>query len=232
MRRTDRFWPACRPHAARGHRGGGRGLPAARPGPRKRNTIGSRPVQITFLGTLIPIKGPHLLLEAWRRLPAELRTRGELTIAGPTNHAPPYVEGLRAAAEELMVELRGRQNRNQVAELLGKTDLLVMPSQWFENRPLILHEALALGVPCLVSDLGGMAELVRPGIDGWHFPMGDARALANRLAEVLREPEQLARLRPKSPELLGWRAVAEQHIEHYQELLAPKDAPRPDESPL
>ncbi|HPF15464.1 MAG TPA: glycosyltransferase [Planctomycetota bacterium] len=177
------------------------------------------PLQITFLGTMIPIKGPHLLVEAWAQLPAALRSRGELSLCGPLQHAPAYVEALKDAASELYVEVTGRLSREQVAAKLAATDLLVMPSMWFENRPLILHEALALGVPCLVSDQGGMAELIVEGRDGWHFPMGDAAALAKRLGEVLAHPETLEALEPTSPDLCSWAEAAERFVAHYEEVL-------------
>ncbi|MDF1729451.1 MAG: glycosyltransferase, partial [Sulfitobacter sp.] len=180
-----------------------------------------RRLRITFVGTVIPIKGPHLLMEAWSLLPKELRQAGELSICGPLQHAPAYAESLGEKASEYHVELTGRLSREQVAERLANTDLLVMPSLWFENRPLVLHEALALGVPCLVSDLGGMAELVQEGRDGWHFAMGNAKALAERLAHVLSDPQALGGLDPKSPDLCSWSEAAERFEAHYAEVLRP-----------
>ena len=194
-------------------------FPVREAGERRRRSPDD-PVQITFLGTMIPIKGAHLLLEAWGLLPAEWRAKGELSLCGPLEHAPDYVEALREKAGELFVEVHGRLSREKVAQRLLGTDLFVMPSMWFENRPLILHEALALGVPCLVSDAGGMAELVQPGKDGWHFAMGDARALAQRLAAVLSQPDCLDNLEPESPDLCSWDQAAERFEAHYSEVLS------------
>ena len=70
-------------------------------------------------------------------------------------------------------------------------DLLVVPSVWFENSPLVIHEALAAGTPLLVSDLGGMAELVEEGRGGWRFRTGDAQELADRLAALLADRSPL-----------------------------------------
>jgi glycosyltransferase involved in cell wall biosynthesis len=72
---------------------------------------------------------------------------------------------------------------------------------WYENSPLTIHEARAARTAVLVSDLGGMAELVEPGRQGWRFPPGDAAALARALEGLIRDPGALARLdfepRPK-----------------------------------
>jgi GT2 family glycosyltransferase len=65
-------------------------------------------------------------------------------------------------------------------------DVLVVPSIWIENAPFIIREAFAAGVPVVTSDLGGMAEMVREGVDGLLFPAGDAAALGailRRLAD-------------------------------------------------
>ena len=74
-------------------------------------------------------------------------------------------------------------------------------------------------MPCLVSDLGGMAELVTEGRDGWHFPMGDVAALAERLGQVLRNPSLLDELEPESPDLCSWTEAAARFEVHYSELL-------------
>jgi len=151
-------------------------------------------VRVAFLGTLAPHKAPHLLLEAWDLLPAELRRAGKLTLHGPKDYFPEYVAGLERAARAVGAELPGRLEREQVPAALSETDLLVVPSVWYENSPLTILEALASRTPCLVSDLGGMAELVEPGKQGWRFRPGDAADLAAHLERILRAPSQLCAL--------------------------------------
>ncbi len=94
---------------------------------------------------------------------------------------------------------------------------------FIENRPLIVLEALCAGVPLLVSDLGGMAELVREDRDGWRFPAGDATALAERLRAVLRDPALLAALDVGAEPQPTWEDLADATLVHYRELL---DEPR------
>jgi len=157
-------------------------------------------VRIGFLGTLAPHKGPHVLLDAFARLPAELRARASLTLHGPTHHSPEYVAGLEREARALGARLAGAVARERVPAVLAATDLLVVPSVWYENSPFAIHEARATRTPVLVSDLGGMAELVEDGRDGWRFRVGDAEHLAEHLERVLRDPSALARLAFGPPE--------------------------------
>ena len=76
-----------------------------------------------------------------------------------------------------------------------------MPSVWFENAPLVIAEALAAGTPLLVSDLGGMSELVEEGRGGWRFRTGDADDLAAKIAALLEDPSPLADLAPPAEAL-------------------------------
>jgi glycosyltransferase involved in cell wall biosynthesis len=154
--------------------------------------------RIAFIGTLAPHKGAHVLLQAWSRVPVALRERGSLVLWGPKAHNPAYVHELEQLALAAGAVLAGKLDRREVARALARTDLLVMPSIWYENSPLIILEALATRTPIAVSDLGGMAELVEPGVTGYHFRVGDAGDLAALLARVLGRPDELTRLHPSA----------------------------------
>jgi glycosyltransferase involved in cell wall biosynthesis len=110
-----------------------------------------------------------------------------------------------------------------VPGVLAATDLLVVPSVWYENSPFAIHEARATRTPVLVSDLGGMAELVEEGRDGWRFRVGDAAHLAEHLERVLRDPSALARLEFGPPEK-DVRTSAAELEERYAAALAGADA--------
>lgn len=159
-------------------------------------------LRVGFLGSMIGVKGPHLLLEAWGRIPRELRARGSLVLYGPALHEPEYVARVEAKSREVGAQIRGRLERADVPRVHGSLDLLVVPSLWFENAPLVIYEALAAGTPLLVSDLGGMAELVEEGRGGWRFKSGDADDLAQRLSALLADRSPLERIggvRPAIP---------------------------------
>jgi glycosyltransferase involved in cell wall biosynthesis len=153
-------------------------------------------LRVAFIGTLAPHKGVHVLLDAWARIEPELRGRGELRVYGPKAHNPGYVLKLERLCEQAGARLLGGLPANEVAHALREIDLLVVPSVWYENSPLIILEALATRTPLAVSDIGGMAELVEPGISGFHFPVGDPGELAKILGHLLREPSELTALYP------------------------------------
>ncbi len=198
------------------------GIDRSRFAPRARRR-GER-LAIRFFGTLVPLKGAHVLLEAWSRLGAEERARGDLTLFGSQSHAPHYQAQLETLARAAGARLGGRLDREALARELAAADVCVVPSLWFENRPLIALEALATQTPLLVSDLGGLAELVENGIAGWRFPVGDAQALAARLRTLLMEPQALDALHARAVEVPSFDETAAVMIALYEEVLAEKRA--------
>ena len=152
-----------------------------------------RPLRVGFIGSFNRAKGAHVLLEALARLgsgfAAEVRLYGN-----PEDH-PAYAASLRRQALDLpQVQWCGVFGAEQVFAVLAELDLLVVPSLWRENAPLILLQALAAGLPLLLSDVEGMADQVEAGRQALLFPPGDSAALAALLQGLQGQPEQLARL--------------------------------------
>ncbi len=158
---------------------------------RPRARTSSEFLRVGFIGTLAPHKGPHLLLDAWAQLDPKLRARARLRLVGPAQHHPEYVRDLERRAASVGAELAGPVTREGVAEELARTDLLVVPSIWYENSPLVILEALAARTPLLVSDIGGMAELVEENVSGFRFAVGDVHALGQRIADAIQNPALL-----------------------------------------
>lgn len=171
-------------------------------------------LRVAFIGTLAPHKGAHVLLEAWAKLPGDLRSGADLQIFGPKTYYPEYVRQLERLAEECGIGLAGVLGRDEVVKALAEVDCLVVPSTWYENSPLIILEALATRTPLVVSDLGGMAELVDPGKSGFHFKVGDSDDLARVLERILRTPTLLNDLYPADLEIkaIQWDAEELEHL--------------------
>ncbi len=149
---------------------------------------------VLFLGKFIPKKRPDLLLRAFARAAPSDTT---LLLVGDGPLAPE----LRAlAAGRPAVVLAPFQNQSAIPRVLAAADLLVLPSQGpGETWGLVVNEAMAGGLPCLVStDVGCRADLVTEDVTGWSFPAGDEPALAATLTRALAallDPAQAAALR-------------------------------------
>ena len=77
---------------------------------------------------------------------------------------------------------------------------MVLPSLWYENYPLVLHEALACNVPVIASDTGGMAEKIKDSVNGFTFQFGNETDLMHKLRRVLDAPEILNDLKKNTGE--------------------------------
>ncbi|MBW6396660.1 glycosyltransferase [Roseomonas sp. HJA6] len=78
----------------------------------------------------------------------------------------------------------GRYDQADVIHLMQGAGWVVVPSIWWENSPVVIQEAMRAGTPLIVSDIGGMAEKVRPGLDGLHFRRGSPPNLASVLRQA------------------------------------------------
>jgi glycosyltransferase involved in cell wall biosynthesis len=143
---------------------------------------------IGFIGQIAPHKGTDLLIDAFGRLPPR---SARLKIYGPADQDPLYMRELHAKAEGNDVEFLGTFDKSEMARILSELDLLVIPSKWYENSPLVLLNALATHTPVLVSDVLGMTEFLQPGVNGLAFERGSAKDLHEKLASLVNEPSTL-----------------------------------------
>ena len=171
---------------------------------RKPRALGA-PLRVQFLGTMVPLKGAHVLIGAWEQLGEDLRRGASLHLNGPDDHAPDYAGALAERAQRIGAHWGGRLDSEGVAQALGQADVVVVPSLWFENRPLVILEAQRAGAAVLVSDLGALPELV-PDAD-WRFRAGDEADLAAVLRRLIRNPDLVAAHSPVVPP--DWEATVD-----------------------
>ena len=123
-----------------------------------------------YLGRLSPEKGLRKLIEAANTLPYRLTVIG----TGPMS------EKLRGMSRP-NIEYVGYREWEDIRELVGKARFCVVPSEWYENSPLSVIEALCLGTPVLGARIGGIPELIDEGENGMTFVSGDIGDLRDKI---------------------------------------------------
>jgi glycosyltransferase involved in cell wall biosynthesis len=183
----------------------------------------SGPLKIGFAGTVAPPKGLHILIRAVRKLPEGSYV---VDVHGRDDLRPEYARALAREARGLPVRFHGAFDPDQGAGLRDGWDVAVVPSRWVENQPLAILEAHAAGVPVVASDLGGMRELVRDGVDGRLFEPDSPDSLAEVLGELVRDRGGLARLRAgvRPPPTMAEHAAEIESV--YADAVAGAGAPR------
>jgi glycosyltransferase involved in cell wall biosynthesis len=139
--------------------------------------------RFAFFGNIARHKGCLVLLQAAARL---ARDGADLHISlhgglgwNDSAFRREFSDLLQAA--QPIAQHFGPYDRGAVGALMQQADWVVTPSLWVENAPLVILEAQAAQRPVICSGIGGMAELVRHGVDGLHVPPGDAARLADQL---------------------------------------------------
>lgn len=153
-------------------------------------------LHVGFVGTLNHHKGAHIPIQAVRSLPQFENIR--LSLYGSRKQFPAYVRMLDdLSGKDPRIAFKGVFPSAQIGRILNEFDVLVLPSLWYENTPLILLQAQAAKLPVIASDLGGMNETVTDGVNGYLIPPGDFHKLSSILESLIRMPEQIMNLKKK-----------------------------------
>ena len=169
---------------------------------------------VLYLGRLVPEKGAHYLIEAFR----SVDTRKKLVIAGGISDSDEYAGKLKAMADQDdRVRLIGFVQGRPLEELFSNAYLFVQPSD-VEGMPLTLLEAMSYGNCCLISDIPECTEVTED--KAVVFPRGDVAALADCLQQLCNDPERVCRFREASAGYIrrkyNWDDVTKKTLELYQ----------------
>ncbi|WP_198026660.1 glycosyltransferase family 4 protein [Bradyrhizobium sp. ARR65] len=148
------------------------------------------PIQITFLGYVGPGKGVPQLIDALGKL--STRAAWSATIAGRGELAQSRSHAQRVAIAD-RVEIPGWLGPDETRALLGRTDILVLPS-FVENLPMVVIEGFAYGLAVVATPVGAVPEVIDHGRNGLLVPVGDVEALAGALHRLLEDGELRRRL--------------------------------------
>jgi glycosyltransferase involved in cell wall biosynthesis len=168
-------------------------------------------IRILCVGRLIERKGQHHLLRALARLARDERLDVELTLVGEGDARP----SLEALADRLGVRAAARfagcVSAEDMPDVYRKADVFVLPSQ-SEGMSIALLEAMASGLPVVVTQTGGTKELIDG--NGTVVPWADVRALTRGLSSLIRDPagrERMGRRSREIAERYAWDGFARRY---------------------
>lgn len=158
---------------------------------------------VLYFGRLSPEKGVGTLIEA-----AKL-SGCPLVILG----TGPMEDELKAQAQDCgNISFKGFQTGKTLTNFVKKSRFVVLPSECHENAPYSAMEAMALGKPLIVSDNGGLPELVEDGVNGYVYSAAQGvQALAGCIQNMMKLPSQT------------YRAMAQASLERAKEMFDPEN---------
>lgn len=179
--------------------------------------LASDTLRFGFMGRIIPAKGVHLLIDAFNGITdgdAQLDIYGAL---------PPSARYLKTRIHNPRIRLKGPFENRDIAKILSQMDVLVVPSIWYENSPLVIHEAFLTKTPVIATNLGGMAEYVEDGKNGLLFELGNVDDLRDKLEALIHDRELLRKLSVGSDRVRTIQEDADCVVEIYERLLRGRD---------
>ena len=168
---------------------------------------------ILFLARIVPEKGAHYLIEAYK----QLKTDKKLVIAGGDSHAEEYMQKIyQYARENKNMILTGFVQGRVLEELFSNAYVFVLPSD-VEGMAISLLEAMSYGNCCLVSDIPENTEVVEDYAVS--FRKGNVEDLKTKLEYLLENPDVTAKYKEKSSDFIcrkyNWEDVVDKTIQVY-----------------
>jgi glycosyltransferase involved in cell wall biosynthesis len=165
-------------------------------------------VRFCYFGNILPHKGLHLLIDAFKTLPYGKAT---LTIYGNRNPwTETYYDRLKEKASGFSVNFRDPFKRENLSEALRDQDIAVLPSICPESFSFIIREANSMGLPVIASRIGAIPEVIEEGKNGFLFEPGNIEELRDSMLRFVEEPGLLQRMALKMPKV---KSMAEHALE-------------------
>lgn len=184
----------------------------------------SRKLSFGFIGTLLPSKGVHVLIEAFNNFcspQCELKIYGRKTT----------YKGFEVYSKDIGKLARGRKNitfkgdfnNDAIRNVMAEIDVLVVPSIWHENAPLVIQEAFSSGTPVIATNMGGIPEFVHDGIDGLLFKRGDVNDLVRKMNFFVENKERIEEFGNRAPKIKSIEENAKELEEIYVKLISQRN---------
>lgn len=166
---------------------------------------------LVFFGRLSEEKGIGVLLEAVKLVP-----EAKLKIVGSGPLEEKLKDQVKNLFMEKQVEFLGYKKGGELWDIVGNSLAVVLPSEWYENAPVSILEALALARPVLGSNIGGIPELIKEGETGLLFEPANSRDLAGKIKWAYENQNQVAAMGRRARQ---WAEEEFRPEEHYKKIM-------------
>jgi glycosyltransferase involved in cell wall biosynthesis len=146
-----------------------------------------------FIGTLIWHKGLHVLIDAFKKVDDK---KIKLKIYGSGPEGDPYPEHvMNLAKEDKRIEFCGTFEYEDLPEVMKEISIIIIPSTYKEIYPLVMQMSLAYKKPVISSNIGGMGEVIKDGINGYLFEISNVNQLSDIISMISNNPSIISSLR-------------------------------------
>ncbi|MDQ1266842.1 MAG: hypothetical protein QG635_1995, partial [Bacteroidota bacterium] len=144
------------------------------------------PLRFGFIGSIIPHKGVHIIIGASRLIKPGT---ADFRIYGLGNEE--YRRHLINMDFNKIVYWKGAYNTNELPAIAGQLDAMIIPSIWEEGAGLVVLESLAMKLPVIGANIGGIPDFIHEGVNGKLYQYDSDKSLASTLNEIAANPQEL-----------------------------------------
>ncbi|MDD4082620.1 MAG: glycosyltransferase, partial [Sphaerochaetaceae bacterium] len=156
--------------------------------------------RLVYIGQINNFKGIQILLKSMKLL--EQYQKITLDIHGKFQNMPDFNSSIMTIINSLKsVTFHGPYSQDKLPKILSNYDVLIVPSIWWENSPLVIQEGFMARLPIICSDIGGMAEKVHDQLDGLHFKTGDSKDLSKKILYLFNNQKILTQFKSNIPKV-------------------------------
>ncbi|MBN1215455.1 MAG: glycosyltransferase family 4 protein [Candidatus Lokiarchaeota archaeon] len=174
----------------------------------------SSKIRFGFVGRIIPIKGIKILIDAFNEID---HSKSELKIFGTLPKSYAY---LKEQCKNKSITFYGGFDYNEIANIFSQIDILIVPSLWYENSPLVIHEAFLSKIPVITSNIGGMSELIQDKKNGLLFEIGNKDDLKDKLELLINNSKLIEQLSSYKTYVRSISQDAEDIMLLYQQIIS------------
>jgi glycosyltransferase involved in cell wall biosynthesis len=176
-------------------------------------------VRFCYLGNILPFKGVHVLIDAFKALPQGKATLSLYGGRNPWCGSYAYYDGLQEQAKGYAVQFRGPYQRERLPEVLEDQDVVVLPSICPETFSLVVREANLMGLPVIASRIGAIPEAIEEGRNGFLFEPGNGEELSRWMLRFIEEPDLAKEMASTMPKAKSMDEHAMEMEEIYKAIL-------------
>ncbi|NPV51060.1 MAG: glycosyltransferase family 4 protein [Candidatus Methanofastidiosum sp.] len=145
-------------------------------------------INILFVGNLSKHKGPHILIETFKRIKKDNLV---LNIVGKGEDENELKE---FSKEDTRIIFHGFVSDKELVRFYKKANICVVPSIWYDNSPMVIYESFKYGTPVVASDIGGIPELIEDGVNGYLFEPGNLIQLKEIIERLINDTKEIKKI--------------------------------------
>jgi ADP-heptose:LPS heptosyltransferase/glycosyltransferase involved in cell wall biosynthesis len=172
-----------------------------------------KPLRFGYIGGVMPHKGAHIIIQAAQQFqPGEV----EFLIYGFISEI--YAKFLKGLDKKGIVQFMGEYKSEQLPDIASELDAMLLPSLWEDCAPLVAAESLAMGLPVIAANIGGIPDFIEDGVNGRLYTYNSWEELTSIIREYINNPGELLNLQKNCSVTYTFENFVEHLIEIYKKL--------------